>query len=135
MFEDKLQKLFSEIFDIQKVSFDEPPDSAIEQETLFVTIERAPGKARHGKYIARVEGEAFIMAPSDKIPFGYFTKRIENAPSELTAPFFFYEIEENTKRYRNLVQRAFSFVYFFQDQYDPKVGKMLDVEFSEEVTS
>lgn len=131
MFEKELEAKLKKIFGIDKVTFDEPGQSQ-EQDCLFVEIQTATNIIKAGRQIARVEGQAVMFGQNDKVKFGFFSKRIEKADDADTSSFFFFDIEENSRRYRNLVQRSFSFIYFFDGQYDPDVGSITTVEFKEE---
>lgn len=130
MFEKELAEKFRQIFEVKKVSFDEPGPAG-EQDCLFINIELSRNTIRDGRQQARVAGSAVMIAQSDQLPFGFFSKKIAKADPALTKPLFFYDFEDNTKRYRNLVQRGFSFVYFFDGQYDPETGEITSVELSD----
>lgn len=124
---DKLQKIFG----VKKVTYVMPGESR-EQEFLFVEVERAAGQAKDGLYIARVEGTCQLFGTAEKIPFGYLSKAITKADAALVKDFFFTDFEANTKIFANIVQRSFSFVYFFRSQYDPKIGSISSLEIDEE---
>lgn len=129
MFKKDLKDNFQQIFNLQKITFDQPGESR-EQDCLFIEIENSWNTFRDGRVRAKVTGSASIFAPNDKIPFGFFSKKISQASANRTSPFFFYDIETNTKRYGNLVQLSFSFVYFFDSQYDPETGSITSVDFN-----
>ncbi len=129
MFEKQLSDALKKIFDVKKVTYDQPAPEATEQETLFVEIETSPNTFGKKRIRAKVTGNAVIIGPNDKIPFGFFSQAIRNAPKELTDLFFFFDIDTNTRRYGNLVQRGVSFVYFFDSQYDPDTGSITSVDF------
>ena len=129
MFELALKQNLERIFDTKKVTFNAADPEALEQDTLFVDIERGSPRVKDGRVTAKVMGKAFIFAQNNKIPFGYFAKYIDKAPADLTAPFFFYDLEENLKVNINLVRRGFSFVYFFNGQYDPDLGNITSIDF------
>jgi hypothetical protein len=130
VFEEALAQKFKTIFDVSKVRYDLPGESQ-EQETLFVEVELSRNRIRDGEFIARVQGKASIFAPADKLPFGYFTRCIEAHPDE-TKDLFFSDIEGNSRVFGNIVQRGFSFVYFFHSQYDPELGTLNSIEFEVE---
>lgn len=121
MFEDELETKFKAIFGVKKVSFDLPGESK-EQECLFIKVDSARATIKEKRAKARVEGSAFMVAPSNKLPFGFFQKAIAKADPSLTKDLFFFEIEGNDQRYRNLVERGFSFIYLFDGQHDPGIG-------------
>lgn len=126
MFEKALEEKLQSIFEIEKVSFDLPGESR-EQDCLFVQIENTKSIVRDGEVHARVTGKVALHAPSGRLPFGYFAKCIALHP-DLAKEIFFFDIEENTRLYDNIVQRGFSFVYFFNSQYDPAIGTITSIE-------
>jgi hypothetical protein len=123
MFRKSMKAKLQRIFDMPKVSF-ESPSEAKEQETIFVEIEKSKASVTNGRAIAKVTGKLAIFANSDKLPFGFINKRINSADNSDTAEFFFYNIDQNEKYYGNLVERQVSFVYFYNDQYDPDAGEI-----------
>lgn len=129
MFEKSLEARFQAIFEVKKISYNAPGASG-EQECLFIEIETARNSIKDGRALSMVTGSAVMNAPNDKLPFGFFSKKIAKAGKDLTKPLFFFDIETNTQRYQNLVQRGFSFVYFFDSQYDPDTGIIESVEFT-----
>lgn len=130
MFEKALKAKLIEIFDIERASFDMPSES-LEQEVLFIEVETARNRINDGVKTSRVEGNVKVFVNADKFPFGYFTKQIDKAKASLTADIFFFNIEDSKKIYKNIVERSFSFVYFYKDQYDPRQGTITSIEFSE----
>ena len=131
--ESRLEELFKKIFDFKDVSFSAPGDNR-EQEKLFVEVELCRSRVVDKREIARVQGKASVFANADKLPFGYFSRAIANHPDE-TKDLFFFEIEENTRLYENIVQRGFSFVYLFDSQYDPDLGTLNQVTIDIEVST
>lgn len=129
MFEKELEKKFKKIFGVEKVTYDSPGES-IEQGCLFIDIDSCKNTIKDGKAVAMVNGSAFLSAPGPQMPFGFFAKAINKAPVEDTKDLFFFDIETNTQRMRDLVQRGFSFVYFFRGQYDPAIGTITSVTIS-----
>jgi hypothetical protein len=128
VFKKQLAETFQKIFKVKKVSFDQPDPIALEQETLWIDVEDVTPLMKDGEAGAEVRGTAQIVAPGDKLPFGFLAKAIEKAPYSLTKDLFFYDYETSTRRYQNLVGRGFSFVYFFSTQYDPEIGSIESVE-------
>ena len=120
-----LEELFKKIFDFKDVSFSAPGE-AREQEKLFVEVEMCRTQILDKREIARVQGKASVFVNGDKIPFGYFARAIAAHPDE-TKDLFFFDIDENNRLYENIVERAFSFVYFFDSQYDPDLGTLNQV--------
>ena len=131
MFEKALIDKFKAIFGIEKITYDVPGDSR-EQNCLFIEIENSKNTFKDGKQLAMVTGNAVIFGPSGKIPFGFFSKAIINADPSLTKDLFFFDIEANTQRFRDIVQRGFSFTYFFNSQYDPAIGTITSVDLNVE---
>lgn len=131
MFEASLKNKFKAIFEIKKVTFDDPGD-AQEQECLFIEIENARNVIKDDRAKSMVTGSCVLFGNNEKIPFGFFSKKIKEADPALTKDLFFYDIEQNTRTYRNIVMRGFSFIYFFDTQYDPDQGTINAVEFIEE---
>lgn len=131
MFEKTLKEKLEKIFDL-KVSFSEPGESN-EQECLFVEVTRAFPKVKDGREVCRVEGQCAVYGNNDKLKYGYFSKQIDRALQEDKEKFFFYDFEQNSRLYQNIVQRSFSFVYFFSGQYDPEQGTITSTDITIEV--
>ncbi len=129
MFEKNLETKLKRIFGLPKVTFDRPSESQ-EQEAVFIVIENAKCRVKDGRAIARVTGKLLVYAAIDQLPYGYFSKRIEDADPDDLAGLFFYEFEENRGMFRNLAERSVSFVYLFDEQYDPAVGTITSINFS-----
>lgn len=127
MFESSLRESFKSIFEVKKVSFDQPSDSR-EQECIFIDIESSKNSIKDGRTVSMVTGNAFMFGNADKLPFGFFSKKIKEASQSLTSPFFFFDLELNTKQYKNIIQRSFGFVYFFDSQYDPETGSITSID-------
>lgn len=126
MFERSLKSKLQQIFAMKKATFDEPGESQ-EQDCLFIQVDRSRNSFKDGRAYSRVEGRLVVFAAADKLPFAYMSKSIAEHPDE-AKDFFFFEIEENTRTYQNIVQRSVSFVYFFNSQYDPAIGTITSIE-------
>lgn len=131
MFEKDLEEKLKGIFEAHIVKFEMPGEHR-EQDVLFVEVEKAKTDVKDGRVHARVTGRCYFFAQAEKLPFGYFEKCIKAHPG-LTKDFFFYEIDENTRLYQNIVQRTFAFMYFFDSQYDPEIGTIESVEIEVEI--
>lgn len=129
MFEKELETKFKKIFGVDKVTYDSPGESQ-EQGCIFIDVDTCRNTIKDGKAVAMVNGSATMFAPAPSMPFGFLAKAINKAPVELTKDLFFFDIETNTQRIRDLVQRSFSFVYFFRGQYDPAIGTINNVTIS-----
>ena len=123
MIEDALKDKLQKIFKVKKVTLD-LAGSSEEQECIFVNVTNCRPTIKDGQELAMVDGEAYINAVADKIPFGFFAKAIQQSDPALTKDIFFFDIESNTKRMGNLVQRGFSFVYLYKGDYDPEHGEL-----------
>jgi hypothetical protein len=128
MFESSLAAQLKRIFDYTKVTFAAPGESQ-EQDTLFIEIENCISRAKDGVFTARVTGNCTVFAHYERIPFGYFHKKIALADTDDTKDLFFFNVDENTKTFQSLVQRSFSFVFLFSGQYDPDNGSLTSIEF------
>lgn len=124
--EDKMSAQLKRIFDLKKVTFDEPGES-MEQDCLFVEVENADSRVKSKRLISRVTGQGTIYSRASQIPIGFFSKQIDRAQSADVKDFFFFDFEENTKLIQDIVQRTFRFVYFFQGEYDPEVGEITEL--------
>lgn len=127
MFKAELSEKFEQIFKVKKVSYDLPGESR-EQECLFVNIETCRTSVKDGRVKSMITGSAYMVAQNDKLPFGFYMKAIKQADLTLTKDLFFYDIESNTQRFRNIAQLGFSFTYFFDSQYDPAIGSITSVD-------
>lgn len=129
MFEKELSEKFHKIFNVSKVTYDSPGD-AQEQGCLFIDIDSCNPTIKDGKALAIVNGNAYMYAPSDKLPFGFFAKAIRKSDIELTKDLFFFNIENNSQRFQNIIQRGFSFTYFYRGQFDPEIGTITGITLS-----
>lgn len=129
MFETALKEKFQRIFDLKKSTFNDPSEEAPEQDTLFIRVEKAVSSIRDTTQLCRVEGRVIVFGQAEKLPFGFFQKKIRNAALEDTTDVFFHDMEANEPLYENIVRRGFQFVYFFNGQYDPDQGTITSIEF------
>jgi hypothetical protein len=127
MFEKDLKAKMQTIFGLKKVSFDRPSPDALEQECLFIDVSNARNRVSGGEAWSRVEGQCKVFVNGEKLPFGFFTKKIRMAAADLTQDLFFYNIEDQTKIYGNIVERRFDFVYFWKGAYDPDQGELTSI--------
>lgn len=131
--ENSIEANLRAIFGVKKVVFDSPGESQ-EQDCIFIEVENSWNTFKDGRAVSKVTGNMIMFGPNDKLTLGFFSKAIAKAKKTLTKPFFFFDFEENTKTYRNIVQRSVSFVYFFDSQYDPETGSITSVTFTTEET-
>ncbi len=122
----------SRIFGYPKVSFDQPGES-YEQDTLFVEVEECMSRATEGKAYAKVSGSVVLFSQRDKLPYGFFAKRISQAERADTAQFFFMDIDvdalNSPARNVNISERRAKFIYLYSAQYDPNQGELSSVSF------
>lgn len=130
MYENELSEKLKNIFQLKKVTFQEPGESN-EQETLFIEIETSRNKIKDGRFTARVSGRLTVFGNANKMPFGFFSKQIDKAKVDDKKDFFFTDFEENTKIINNIVERSLSFVYFFNGQFDPNIGTLNQIDIEE----
>lgn len=119
------------IFDLKRTTYDAPGASE-EQEVLFLEIAEVNPRIKDGIEGARVEGTGKVYVQASKMPAGYLAKRIRAYaiahPDEMK-DLNFFQLERSSPTINNLVERTFSFVYFFSGQYDPEVGTLESITF------
>ena len=129
MFEKTLQDQLKRIFGLSKVTYDIPGQSQ-EQEGVFIEVSTCRPRIKDARQIARVEGKVHVFASLEKLPYGFFAKRLDLAEPEDVRGLSFYNFEENKGTFRNIVERSLQFVYLFDSQYDPAIGTITEVDFS-----
>ncbi len=133
MFEKELAEKFKAIFKVKDVSYDAPGD-AREQDKLWIEIENPKFNFTAKRAKAMITGRGTIFGPNESLTYGFIAAAIEKADPALTKDLFFSDFESNTNRFRDIVERGFSFTYFFNSQYDPAVGNMAGVNITIEET-
>lgn len=133
MFKKSLSAKLKRIFDIDKVSYDEPSESQ-EQEALFVLVEKSKNTIKEKKEIAFVQGKVLVFGSADKMPYGYFSKKIQEADAADTRDLFFYDAEENKGTFKGIAERSMSFIYLYENQYNPERGTMTSINLDMQVT-
>ena len=128
--ESSLKERLERIFDLKKVTFSRPSDSR-EQDYLFIEVESTRMSVKWGREVARVRGKCHIFTQADKCPIGFISKRIALADRDDTKDLFFFELEEAALYFGNLVERSFSFVFFFDGQFNPDAGTITSITLSE----
>lgn len=121
MFEKQLETQLKAIFGVKKVTYDQPGESN-EQECIFVEVEKSMNRVIDKRFIARVNGTLTIVGSNDKMPYGFFNRKIAEAKNEFLKGLAFFDFERNNRVFRNIVQRTVEFTYFFNEQYDPNLG-------------
>lgn len=132
MFRKELEEKLKAIFGVKKVTFDEPGES-YEQDCIFVEVLESQANTGQGKATAKVTGAIVMYSQRNKLAYGFFNKRLQNADPALTKPFFFFDIDVEAQnspaRLQNISERRASFVYLYSAQYDPNQGQLTSVDF------
>lgn len=127
-----MQDKLKAIFGVKKVTFDEPGDS-FEQDCIFVEILESQSNTGQGKATAKVSGALVMYSQNNKLPFGFFNKKIQQADKSLTKNFFFFDIDVDAQnspaRLQNISERRANFIYLYSAQYDPNQGSLTSVNF------
>lgn len=135
MFRAELQAKLSRIFGLKKTTYDAPSDS-FEQDTLFIDIQECRSNASQGKITAQVRGTLTVYSQQNKLPFGFFNKRIGQAKFEDTKNIFFSDIDTDVAsspaRTQNISERRCGFLFLYSAQHDPSQGTLNQLEFNEE---
>lgn len=129
--EGSLEIALRAIFGVSKVVYDSPGESQ-EQDCIFIEVENCRNTFKDGRALSKLTGNAIMFGENDKLKLGFFSKAIDKAEAALKKDLFFFDFEENTKRFQNIVQRSVSFIYFFDSQYDPETGSITSVNFTSE---
>ncbi len=127
MFEKTLGEKLKSLFDLDKYTYSLPSDNQ-EQETIFIEVDSAKSHVKDKLFISRVTGKVRVFANSDKLPYGYFHKKLSEATATESGDIFFYDFEENAGTINNITERHMSFVYFYSSQYDPNVGEITSLD-------
>ncbi len=127
---DELRKKLIRIFGISNVSFDAPGES-LEQEKLFVRVTTVKSAFKDKKSFNRYFGELVLYANTEKLPFGYFQRKIAEADPLDAKDFFFYDLEQSQVMLQNIGEYSLSFIYFSSGQHDPELGTMTSIDFNE----
>lgn len=136
MFRAKLETELKEIFGVAKVTFDFPGGETFEQDCFFIDTDEVQTSIGGGEARAVVRGTITTFSQKNKLPYGFFNKRLLQAKAELTQNFFFFDIDidvaTSPARLINISERRTRFVYLYKDQYDPKQGSITSLELSGE---
>jgi hypothetical protein len=133
VFEKSLVAKLKRIFDVKKVTLDLVSASK-EEEVIFIEVESANNRIKDGNQISKVTGKLRIFANSDKLPYGYLSKKIAEAKPDDTKDLFFYDFEENKGTIENICERSLSFIYLFNSQYNPDMGTITELTLEEPET-
>ena len=133
MFRKDLESKLSEIFGVKKVTFDAFSESYA-QDTLFVEVQDVSNqRASKGRASAKVTGQLVIFTQDNKMPYGFFSKRLSTAPLSASKDLFFFDMDREAlnspARLQNISERRASFVFLFSTAYNPSKGEITSVEF------
>lgn len=123
MFEKELGDKFKRIFQMKKYLYDVPSDSQ-EQECLFINVISSKNQVKDGRVTGKVTGKILVFCNPEKLPYGYFTKCVVEADIADTKDLFFYEFEDNAGMASGISERSMSFIYLFDQQYNPNIGEL-----------
>lgn len=136
MFRKDLERRLKAIFGWEYVRFTQPSEM-FEQDTAFIHINEAKSRMsrlKGGRETARVTGSIVVYTQENRLPFGFFNKRIEQADPDLTRNLFFYDIdadmENSPARIQDIHERRTGFLFLYDAQYDPSRGDLTSVGFS-----
>jgi hypothetical protein len=136
VFRAELQAKLQSIFGLRKTTFDAPSvnstNGSFEQDTLFIEVNECNSRVTEGRAYAKVIGSLVVFSQMDKMPFGYFNKKIQQASHADTKDLFFFDIDLNPAsspaRLQNITERRVRFVYLYSAQYDPAHGSITSLE-------
>lgn len=131
MFKADLQRRLERIFGIAKTTYDAPNHEALEQDTMFIEITYVLGRlSGTDRATARVGGFITVFSQADRLPYGFFAKRIARAdPSDTRRLFFQREVDlqDSPARLQNLHERRVGFTFLYDAQYDPDKGSLTEL--------
>ncbi len=131
MFKKEMQEKLKDIFGVKKVTFADPGDS-FEQDCIFIQVQECRSNVGPPRATAKVTGNIIMYCQIEKLSYGFFNKRIENAAPDLSKNFFFFDIDvdalNSPARIQNISERRTSFVYLYSAQYDPNQGQLTELE-------
>lgn len=134
MFKADLARRLKLIFGVSKVTFNAPDMDAPEQDCIFVEVVEAvcrmSGKD-DGLQTAKVTGNIIMFSQAEKLPYGFFAKRVEQANFGLTKNFFFekeIDVLNSPARLINISERRITFLFLYDAQYDPNRGELTSLE-------
>ena len=128
MFNKNLEEKLINIFGISRVSFAEP-SAENEQNVLFVNITNCKTSFAAKNIYFEVRGGITLYSINERLPFGYFQRKIELAKKEDAERFFFYNIEENLQYggQVGLTERTCDFVFTYSTDFNPNRGEINEI--------
>ena len=127
--EDELKKKFSKIFKVSDVDFD-APSSSNEQDKLFLEVEKIVSSIKDKTEVGRVYGRGIMYSTNTKLPLNHFFRCVGLASKEDSKDLAFLRISENALVYKDVIERSFEFIYFFNRPFDPDKGSITTIEFT-----
>lgn len=134
MFRKDLKRRLEAIFDFKKSTFNAPSES-YEQDTLFISVQNAKCSVKANREVAYVNGVITVFSQGDRLPYGFFKKRLQSASGDLTKPLMFEaetDDDQSPARLQNIHERRVPFVFLYDAQFDPSQGELTSLEFSTE---
>jgi hypothetical protein len=120
VFRSELQEKLEKIFGM-RASFNAP--GSFEQDTLFIEVSSPGVRVTKGYAFAKVMGSVSLYTQAGKAPYGFFAKRIAQAPKDIIGDFYFYQIDQDVPgspaRTMDIHERQCQFTFFFKQKYDP----------------
>lgn len=111
------------------------PSEKFEQDTGFIEINECKTRASEGVVRAQVTGSITIFTQDDKMPYGFFIKKISQANPETKKPIYFFDIDQNIvsspAREQNKSERRTGFLFLYSAQYDPNQGELTSLDLGE----
>ncbi len=134
MFKKEMERRLKSIFGIEKVTFSAPSPDAPEQDTLFVEIDSSrPRPYGKDRISCKVTGKLVMYSQAERLTFGFFSRKLEQAVTEDSAPFIFMpevDVAGSQARYQNIHERVLPFIFLYDAQYDPDRGSLTEIELS-----
>ncbi len=136
MFKADLKARFDRIFDVDNTTFEAPQADTPEQDVLFIEIldcRPRMSAANGGRATAKVIGAVVMFSQANRMPFGFFSKRIEQADHADTKNLIFeheIDIPNSPARMQNIHERRLGFTFLYDSQYDPSRGELTSMTLS-----
>ncbi len=137
MFKKDVERRLRSIFGFEKVTFSAPDKEVSEQYCLFVEIDSAkPRPYGKDRICCRVVGKLIAFSQDERLPYGFFAKRIEQANPDDKKSFIFeteMDVADSASRYQNIHERHVNFIFLYDAQYDPDRGELTEINLSLEI--
>ena len=134
MFRNDLKTKLENIFGFKKTTYDAPSDQ-FEQDVLFISISNCFGRISGESALMKIAGSITVYSQDDKLPYGFFQRKLEKADPEYSKDLFFTnfdtDLDNSPARTMNIHERKCDFVFLYKQQVDPNKGKLTSLEISE----